>query len=177
MESRIPSESECLELLARMNVASSIVQHSIAVKDMALSLFPKLVNRGMGVNRELIAAAALLHDIMKLDAQVCHGIEAGDFLRKKGFHEVAAVVEKHCLNNLDEPELVPKSNEEKLLMYADLRINAGKVVSLDERFEYIRQRYKPKDEDRFAEYQSFARQLEWELLGDSGSAESKRKLS
>ncbi len=161
----VPTESECLELMAEVGLAPAIVQHSIAVKNLALELAEKLEKKGINVDKQLISAAALLHDVMKMEAAVCHGIEGGEFLRKKGFNEVASIVEKHCLNNLDEPELVPKTNEEKLLMYSDLRVNSGKVVSLAERFDYIVKRYPPKDPKRFDEYRAFAKQLEWELMG------------
>ncbi|MBW2963929.1 HDIG domain-containing protein [Candidatus Woesearchaeota archaeon] len=171
MESRIPSESECLELLSQMHLPPGVINHSIAVKNFALEMADRLSVHGIDIDRELIAASALLHDIMKVNAEVCHGIEGGEFLRKKGFHEVARVVEKHCLNNLRDPELVPKTKEEKLLMYADLKINGGKVVSLDDRFEYIRKVYKPGNVDRFNEYAAFARQLEWELTGSKEEKE------
>ncbi len=137
----------------------------MAVKEHALRFADDLEGKGTVVDRDLVAAAALLHDIKKLDAQFCHGIEGGDFLREKGFHEVAAIVEKHCLNNIDDPGLVPQSTEEKLLMYADLRTNAGRMVSLDERFDYIRKRYRPRNPEKFREYMAFAKQLEWELFG------------
>ncbi|MBW2971970.1 HDIG domain-containing protein [Candidatus Woesearchaeota archaeon] len=165
MESRIPSEQECLELMAEVGLASAVARHSVNVKNFALQLADQVEQRGIGVNRPLLAAAALLHDIKKMDAEVCHGIEGGEFLRKKGFSEVAKVVEKHCLINLDDPTYVPRTAEEKLLMYADLRVSTGRVVSLDERFDYIRKRYKPKDTKTFQEYITFAKQLEWELFG------------
>ncbi|MFC1741569.1 HDIG domain-containing metalloprotein [Nanoarchaeota archaeon] len=165
MDARIPSESECLELLSGMDLPSGVMNHSIAVKNAALHFADIAEKRGIAVNRELITAAALLHDVLKVDAHACHGIEGGEFLRKRGFPEVAAVVEKHCLNNLNDPELVPKTAEEKLLMYSDLKVNGGQLVSLEERFEYIKQHYRPKDKDRFSEYIAFARQLECELLG------------
>ncbi|MBN1544641.1 HDIG domain-containing protein [Candidatus Woesearchaeota archaeon] len=165
MKSRIPSEQECLELIAEVGLASAVVMHSISVKKLALALADDVEKRGMAVNRPLVSAAALLHDIKKMDAEVCHGIEGGDFLRKKGFHEVASVVEKHCLINLDDPYFVPKTTEEKIIMYSDLRVSTGKVVTLDERFDYIKKRYKPKNPKAFQEYIAFAKQLEWELLG------------
>jgi putative nucleotidyltransferase with HDIG domain len=151
--------------MADVNLAPAVMHHSIVVKRFAMEIADDLEKSGVAVNKELVSAAALLHDIMKLEAQVCHGIEGGEFLRKKGFHEVASIVEKHCLNNLSRPELVPRTTEEKLLMYADLRVGTGRVVSLDERFEYIRQRYKPKDPSVLEEAKAFAKQLEWELCG------------
>lgn len=168
MESRIPSEQECLELMAEMNLVPALTTHCIAVKNAALKFADIIEARGIRVNRPLIAAAALLHDIMKLDAEVCHGIEGGEFLRKKGFDEVASIVEKHCLNNLGNPSLVPKTTEEKLIMYADLRVLGGSFVSLDERFAYIKERYRPINPLLLDEAFAFARQLEWELFGKEG---------
>lgn len=150
--------------MAEISLAPALTNHCIDVKNHAMIFADKIESRGMIVNRQLLAAAALLHDIKKLDAQFCHGIEGGDFLREKGFHEVARVVEKHCLNNLDDADLVPKTTEEKLLMYADLRTNGGRMVSLEERFQYITERYKPKNPKKFQEYTLFAKQLEWELF-------------
>lgn len=163
--SRIPTEEECLEIMAEINLASTVMLHSIVVNKFAMELADRLEKDGKNVNRPLLSAATLLHDIMKIDAEVCHCIEGGEFLRKKGFHEVAAVIEKHGLQNLDDPSLVPRTTEEKLLMYADLRVSSGKIVSLDERFDYIKERYKPRDPKQLTECKVFAKQLEWELFG------------
>ncbi|MFH1064627.1 MAG: HDIG domain-containing metalloprotein [Candidatus Woesearchaeota archaeon] len=165
MEPRIPTEQECHDLMAEVGLATAVVQHSILVKNLALKLADDMEKQGIKINRSLLSAAALLHDIMKLDAEVCHGLEGGEFLRTRGFHAVAKVIETHCLINLDVPEYVPKTPEEKLLMYSDLRVNAGGVVSLEERFDYIKERYKPKNPAKLQEYMAFARQLEWELFG------------
>lgn len=164
MTSRIPSEQECLELMAEVSLAPALVKHCIDVKNHAMVFADRLEQQGHSINRPLLAAAALLHDIKKLDAEVCHGVEGGDFLRDKGFHEVARVVEKHCLNNVDDPDLVPTTTEEKLLMYADLRTNRGRMVSLDERFDYIRERYRPKNPAKFHGYTEFARKMEKEIF-------------
>ena len=163
-ESRIPSQSECLELMAEVDLASAVVRHSVAVKNIALGFAEDLEKQGVLVNKPLLCAAALLHDIMKTGAQVCHGIEGGEFLRSKGFHEVASVVEKHCLSNLDDLRFIPKTIEEKLLMYADLRISEGSTVSLDERFSQLKKRYKPTNPENFKRYLNFARQLEINLF-------------
>ena len=165
-ESRIPSEQECLELMAEVNLAPAVVNHSIAVKNVALRLADKIEKGGVKVNKPLIAAAALLHDIMKIEAEVCHGIEGGEFLRKRGFHEVASIVEKHCLSNLGSPGLVPRTTEEKLLMYSDLRVKGGNFVSLEERFDYIRERYPLKNPRLLDMAFDFAKQLEQDLFGE-----------
>ena len=161
----IPTEQECMELMAEVSLAPAIVRHSIAVKKVALEFADRLERNGVEVDRRLISAAALLHDIMKLDAEFCHGIEGGEFLRGKGFHEVASVVEKHCLSNVSEPNLAPSTVEDKLLVYADLRVNHGKMVSLDERFEYLRERYGLSPE-RFQHWFDVAKGIERDLFSD-----------
>ncbi len=159
----IPTESECFALLAEADLHPSIVRHSIGVRDVALQIADKLEAVGHPVDKSLVAASALLHDIMKINAEFDHAIEAGDLLRQKGFHEVASVVEKHALNNLSDPSFVPKTVEEKLIMYADLRFSSGRVVSLDERFDYIKRKYAPKNPNTFKSYMKFAKNLEKEF--------------
>jgi len=160
----IPSESECFELLAKTSLAPAVVHHCALVNRFALDFASKIKKEGVVVNTDLLSAAALLHDVMKMDAQVCHCLEGGAFLREKGFFEVASIVEKHGINNLDEPNLVPRTIEEKILMYSDLRVCLGRIVSIDERFDYICERYKPKNQKKFQKYMEFAKELEQELL-------------
>lgn len=165
MTEKIPTESECFEIMAELDIPTPIVHHSVAVKNVALGLAEQLEAKGMIINKPLITAAALLHDMLKLDAEMCHCIEAGDKLRDMGYPAVASVVEKHGLNNLNKPELVPTTNEEKLLMYSDLRVCKGKMVSLEERFKYIRERYKPKNMEKFNSYLEFVKKMEKEFIG------------
>jgi len=160
----VPSETQCFELLSEVGLAPALVRHSIAVKDFAFALGLKLRERGHDVNLDLIKASALLHDIYKLEADVCHCIEGGQFLREKGFHPVADVIEKHCLNNIGNPDLIPKTTEEKLLLYSDLRNGANGTVTLVERFASIRRRYR-LNPDSFERYITFAKQLEDEFRG------------
>ena len=162
MDSRIPTESECFELLAELGVDSAIVQHSVAVKNAALEFASQAEKKGHTVNMPLLSAAALLHDIMKRDAEVCHCVEGAALLRKRGFSAVAAVMEKHGLNNLRSAEFVPKTAEEKLLMYSDLRVLRAELVSLDDRFAYVKERYKV-DDSGIAFCKEFAKSLEKEL--------------
>ena len=163
MDERIPTEAECFDILSEVDVPPAVVRHSIAVKNFALELTDQLNAQGHNINKELITASALLHDVLKTSAEFDHAVEAGEFLRKKGFHIVAEVVEKHALNNLTDSSFIPQTPEEKLLMYADLRIVSGSVVSLDERFDYIGRQYQPKDPNKFKGCRSFAKSLEMEF--------------
>jgi len=59
---RIPSRLECDELMARYYMLPNIVKHSIQVMNVSLAITDNLKN-GMPINRDLVIAAALLHDI------------------------------------------------------------------------------------------------------------------
>ncbi|MBT5022925.1 HDIG domain-containing protein [Candidatus Woesearchaeota archaeon] len=160
----IPTEKECFEILKKSG-SESLKDHSMRVMKIAVAVAKKLINKGIEVDIPLVTAAALLHDVKKLDANICHAKEGGEFLRKNGMSKVASIVEKHALCNLNDSRFVPLTIEEKIVLYADLRANPGKVVSLEARFEYIKETYPTADEELKKLY-NFAKDIEIELIGE-----------
>jgi len=83
----------------------------------------------------------MLHDIDKLktlDKDEQHG-KVGFEILKEQYPEVAELVKKHHLAYILDDQL--QNWEEKVLNLSDARILEDEVVSLDKRFEYIRNRY------------------------------------
>lgn len=158
----IPTREECLKILKDNNVPDNIIAHSNLVCDVALKIADLLEKRGIKVNKGLVAAGALLHDVKKT-SQNDHVIEGFKLLKSLGFEEVAEVMKKHGLYNFDKEEFVPKTWEEKIVFYADKRVKNDRIVSVDERFEYIKQRYKKEDIEKEL---NFTKNIEKELLGD-----------
>ena len=140
---KIPSKSECLKILKDNNVPDNIIAHLESVQDFSMKLADYLDKKGIKVNRELVSAAAMLHDIKKLSPK--HEIAGSEFVKSLGYPEVAVLIMKHGLSNLDKEEFIPKTWEEKIVFYSDKRVNGSKIVSLDGRFDYIRQRYNKKE--------------------------------
>ena len=157
----IPTEEECLKILEKGNVPSNMISHLKAVHDFSMKVCDVLEKRGIKANRDLIAAGALLHDVKKLSPND-HIIEGYKLVKYLGYPEVAEVIKKHGLAHLDNPNFVPKTWEEKIVFYADKRVKGDKVVSLEERFDYIKQRYKKEHVDLEI---SFTKKIEKELLG------------
>ena len=157
----IPTYKQCLQILKDNNVPDNIVSHLKIVHDFSMKVCDVLEKRGIKANRDLIAAGALLHDIKKINSDD-HIIEGYDLVKSLGFPEVAGVIKKHGLMHIDKEEFVPKTWEEKIVFYADKRCSGSKVVSLEERFEYIKQRYKKEHVDLEI---SFTKKIEKELLG------------
>lgn len=158
----IPTKEECLKILKENSVPGNIVAHLKAVHDFSLKICDILDKKGIKANRELVAAGALLHDLKKLSPND-HVIEGFEYIKSIGFPEVAEVVKRHGLAHLDSRDFSPKTWEEKIVFYADKRVKNDGIVSVDERFEYIKQRYKKDDVENEI---SFTKKIEKELLGN-----------
>jgi putative nucleotidyltransferase with HDIG domain len=158
----IPSQEQCIRLLTDNNTPPNVISHCKAVSTFAVSVAEK-IGKKIKVNKQLIEAAALLHDIEKM--RPSHVRAGHDFLLSKGYKEVAIVVKKHGLENFDDESYHPKTTEEKIVFYADKRVRDTSIVSLDERFEYIRKKYNFPGIDKEQEY---ARHIEEELTQLAG---------
>lgn len=158
----IPTKQQCLKILKQENVPDKIISHLKAVHDFSMKVCDILEKRGIKINRNLVAAGALLHDVKKLSLDD-HIIEGYELVKSLGYPKVADVIKKHGLAHLDKEDFAPKTWEEKIVFYADKRIRSDKVVSLEERFEYIKQRYNRDNTEKEFE---FTKKIEKELLGD-----------
>ncbi|MEW5949012.1 MAG: HD domain-containing protein [Thermodesulfobacteriota bacterium] len=123
-------------------VMDHVGQHCRKVAGVALFIADKLTSAGVKLNIRLIEAAALLHDITKIEAleQGRNHAETGaDLLEKLGFPTVAHIVRQHV--NLSGPIIGTPINESEVVNYADKRVLHTTVVSLRDRFDYIREKY------------------------------------
>lgn len=164
MTAKIPTREECIRLLKQNNVPDNIVAHTKKVCEFSLKVCDVLEERKIKVNRDLVVAAALLHDIKKLE-QGEHEIEGAKYVESLGYPEVAVMIKKHGLKHLFESEFMPKTWEEKIVFYADKRVKNDKIVSVDERFDYIKQRYKKEDVEKEIE---LTKKIEKELMEKEG---------
>ena len=159
---KIPTKEECIGLLRKNNVPDNIIAHTKKVCEFSLKVCGVLEERGIKVNRKLVAAAALLHDIKKLKPGD-HEIEGAKYIESLGYPEVSVLIKKHGLKHSFNEEFIPKTWEEKIIFYSDKRVKNDKVVSIDERFEYIKQTYKREDVEKEIK---FTKEIEKELLGN-----------
>lgn len=138
----IPDKEECFRLIHEMRMMDHIVAHSIQVSRVALFLTDHLAKRNGGLNRELIRASALLHDITKtrsFETGENHAATGEDFLRERGYGEVARIVGQHV--RLDRYMTTGSPTETEIVNYADKRVLHDKVVPLRERLDYILEKY------------------------------------
>ena len=139
---RVPTQIECERLMSEMDMLDHIVDHSRQVCRVAVLLVEGLREGGLRLNAELVQAAALLHDITKtrsFSTRENHAATGADFLSDRGFPEVGRIVAQHVtLKNYPE---AASPIEAEIVNYADKRVLHDRIVSLDERMDYILERY------------------------------------
>jgi putative nucleotidyltransferase with HDIG domain len=153
----IPTKEECLNILKASKTPSNVIVHSKAVCRFAEKLADKLEKKGIKLNKELVVAASLLHDVKR--AEDNHIAEGAKLLKRMGFPKIAEVIKKHSLHRLDDKNVQPRTYEEKILFYADKRVKDNKVVSLKERFEGLEKKYNVDLKKEF----EFTKRIEEEL--------------
>lgn len=140
--SAILTREQCLRLMQEYKVMDHIRRHCRKVAEVALFVARELAAAGVALDIPLIESAALVHDITKLEALQNGGNHAetgADLMESLGFPAVADIVRQHIY--LAEPVTGRPINEAQVVNYADKRVLHTDVVSLKERFDYIREKY------------------------------------
>jgi uncharacterized protein len=142
----------------------NIVIHSLQVCLTATFLVDQLGGEsGIKLDRDLVQASALLHDITKtrsLTTGEIHALTGAELIDAMGYPDVAYIIGHHVI--LDVTVVSDAPVEVEIVNYADKRVLHDRVVSLQERMDYILVRYAkhPGDRDRIARHWSRTKDLE-----------------
>ena len=145
----LPTREECLHMLREHKNPENIIEHSLMVNKIANYLAKKLNENGEKIDLDLVDRASLLHDIAKfisIDSDLWHGEKGYEILMEKGYPEIALITKEHALSEILKKGSL-KSRESRIVYYADKRVNNEIIVSLKERFEYLRNRYGSKSKE------------------------------
>lgn len=164
---------QIVDLYKRYRTPKNVINHMLKVALVARGLCEKLERKGFKINTTLVEQSALLHDLVRVcdfrelnlknlgqkinsdDLKVWlelrkkygemgHVKAAAEILKKLKHIEVARLIEKHAFLEIDNL----KTLEEKVLYYADKRVDGATVVSLKKRFEKGHERNARKGDDR-----------------------------
>ena len=138
----IPSVEQCYELMKRYGMLDNIRAHSIVVEKVATIITKGLRNAGEDLLLEKVRAGALMHDIAKtlcLNTREDHAAKGKEICLQNRLDEIADIVGEHI--RLKEYQKEAPVSEKEIVYYADKRVNADAVVSLEERLDYLLERY------------------------------------
>jgi 5'-deoxynucleotidase YfbR-like HD superfamily hydrolase len=112
------------------------------VAKIALFLSVELNKKGQDIDLRLVEAASLLHDVAKtecLKTKEDHAQEGSRLLERMGYERVGEVVAQHIW--LRQERDASTVSEVEIVNYADKRVMHDRVVSLEERFRDLKERY------------------------------------
>lgn len=138
----IPTPEKCYQLQHEMGMLDNIVVHCRQVCRVALTIANHFDGASANIDKGLIAAAALLHDITKtrsFKTKEDHAQTGEQYLQQRGYPEVARIVGQHV--RLADYDRNGPPNGAEIINYADKRVLHDQVVSLDRRMQYIVDQY------------------------------------
>lgn len=131
-------------LFRKYKTPPNVITHSKVVQKIAVWLARQLKKKGVPVRIKLVSQAALLHDLLRTRKNHC---EATAKVFQKRHPVLAEVISQHRLGVILEGTF--KNWEEKIVYYADKRVNHDCIVSVRERLTLGKKRWKIRPaEDR-----------------------------
>lgn len=151
------------QLWNEFNVPENIRLHMKKVAQLCSKIAEALKSRGVKVNKENLINAALIHDTLRAaDLKVGHSEAICKILEEKGRQDLSNIIGTHDFLKIDQL----KSWEQKILYYADKRVEKDKTVTLKKRFEIGKIRnFDPKvDSKKVTDTEQKVYQLEQEFI-------------
>jgi len=139
----LPDREGALRLMREAGCSQAVIDHCLSVTRLALELTGSIRKHGVSVDRNLVEAGAILHDIGRSRTHsVEHGAIGGEIAREHGLPEpLARIIERHVGAGITDDEAdriglrrgsyVPETLEEKIVTYADKLIEGNRRVEID----------------------------------------------
>jgi CTP:molybdopterin cytidylyltransferase MocA len=127
----IPTDAECLALMAlRFGDKAPVIDHCRCVAQVAVQIAEALEHAGCPVDRALVRAASLVHDVAKDEPD--HAAAGERLLNELGFPALAEIVGEHMdLRGTERRE----PGEKEIVYLADKMVQGDSPVDLCGRFE------------------------------------------
>ena len=142
IETELPTRAEALDILVVAGCSKRVVDHSRAVSKFSVKLAQIFQARGIDIDLQLVEIGGLLHDIGRSKTHtVDHGSIGGEIARSLGLAPpLVRIIERHVGGGIPKEEArrlgwsprnySPETWEEKIVCYADKRIEGSRVVSI-----------------------------------------------
>jgi uncharacterized protein len=160
VSSLLPNREQAIELLRKNDCPPQVINHCVAVADLALETSNQLLANGLKVDLELVEAGALLHDLGRSkNHTVDHGLIGAQMAQSIGLPEsVISIIKRHVGGGITVEEAAwfgwpkdsytPQTLEEKIVSYADKLINHSKRVPIELEIERLQKENKVEAAER-----------------------------
>jgi len=165
----VPTLAEAEQLLAGFALPDGIVTHSRGVSAVAAEAAKLLAAAGVEVDPHLVAVAALLHDVDKVETRndgTAHGIVGARWMAERGYPELAEPIASHPIACLLDPSRAPRGWAPVAVAVADRHV-AQRFMTIDERIDDMARRY-PEFAVSIEEARAPAHVMEAELAAAAG---------
>jgi uncharacterized protein len=147
----LPNREQAVKLLKDNNCPPQVISHCLAVADFALETARNLQRRGLKVDLALVEAGAVLHDIGRSKTHsVDHAPAGAQIAQTLNLpQQVIDIIKRHVGAGItpDEAErlgwpkdnYVPQTLEEKIVCYADKRIDHNQAVPIEAEIERLQE--------------------------------------
>jgi molybdenum cofactor cytidylyltransferase len=132
----LPTPAECEAILALQAAGEPLRRHGRAVAAVARTLATRLAARGVTIDRNLVLAASLLHDVAK--GQPAHAAVGAAMVADYGYPVVADVIRQHMAMDFDGST----PNAAAVVFLADKLVREDRRVPLEERFQGSFERFR-----------------------------------
>ena len=154
MNDKLPSREQAIEILHKNNCQLNVIRHCEAVARLAVDIAHKLEKKGQKVDLNLVEVGALLHDIGRSKSHdIDHGLVGAKIAESEALPDsVVEIIKRHVGGGIsaEEAELLgwpkdvysPLTLEEKIVSYADKRIDKLRRVPIDLEIERLKLEHK-----------------------------------
>lgn len=139
----VPDRSTALRLLDEAGLPDGIVIHSRGVARVAVAAAGLVAEASIPIDGALVEAAALLHDIDKVEIRRNggdHGVVGARMLEAAGHEELAMPIASHPITALLDDDRHPIGWPSVIVAVADRHV-AQSFMTIDERLDDMQQRH------------------------------------
>ena len=170
MNKQLPTREQAITLLLESGVPPQVINHCIAVAEYAVELAKNLQKRHFTVNLELVEAGAILHDLGRSKTNgVNHSVVGVQIAQSLQLPQpLIDIIKRHVGTGVTAEEAealgwpkdvyVPQTLEEKIVCYADKRVDCGDVLPIEVEIEKLKRKGKVAAAER-------VRSLHEEIMG------------
>jgi uncharacterized protein len=145
----LPNREQAIQLLKEHDCPPQVIKHSLAVSFLATKIAQKLQAKSISIDVEIVEIGALLHDIGRSKShQVDHSLLGAQMAEKLGLPQsIINIIKRHVGAGITTEEAqilgwpidiyVPQTLEEKVVCYADKRIDSDKLMPVETEIERL----------------------------------------